>query len=1062
MANITPKTMRGLIVPTSTITQKNIWKAQSTFTEQNPRAGVAKADQPYTGLVLQTSGTQEQEYQIETLDGGLPGESATFKWAGTDTVQLGQNANNIITDWKYLKYTSIPFNNYGDFDCVGSSDGTLYFVTEYINTTRQLYTLRVSKQTQDGAVTTLETFINIEIGTAPTETAKPMINIMKDGSLVVCYFDYVTGTEVNLYTWRSYDDGVTWSQISRRALEVPITVGSTNYSIETASLVVSDDSLVIFMSMFYNPSNTAGNPLWQYISRDGGATFRLVGGIQSETYHMATAMALPQGKLGVAYISDDRDISFTRIPHGGVTLSSGAYQTEKEVTITAGSRTWATKTTDQLSDGRLTAWYQDGVIYVLAMDSNDEMYGFQSTDLGDTWRQISETNSSNLTQALVYKPESSTGFTAFKSCVWEGRAVVLARTNDSIGCLYLGGWSDLHFPERVTQPDRNQYHGFVSNWVHNQVPDTSSAWNTVGAGTAAIQEEGLNVRTTNQQKYFTYQGSIDPQMYFRFKVKLITGTALAGDYIVVKLQSADTSNSYTLTLRLAPTNFKVRDHSSQLASVDVDLTEYVEFVVFQDTTDVLVYHRPWDEKQAKKWTETSVTLGTQAPGGVSRLEWGHIQILGSGIESLWSEFHVSLTGVGKPASVDRGGIYPTFGEYTYIDQGFLLTSRESPARAGDTYTIEPRADYPVDHIFHQVALSPRVVWRSKADNLAEQIAWYIDPVVGASARSLGLSDVMGLHLSGINWRQATLQTWNGTSWDTVETIDTSTGLTSTYKLAGSTIEPAASGAPFYLHYDECRGWYAQLSNGEDTVVVKIKQNSEGVFGTDSTYKRAILVIDTSETDPATIPSSGTIQIMPTSITLVAELFNSGATVGQYAYRLSLPAQPTLEGYFQIGTMVHGSVYFMAPQYQRGRTISHSPNIQSVTTLDNQFYARQLSEGSRTYQIAWTEPVDSRQIMELAPDYWQFSNSAGSQPVANYGDAPHGMLGLCRYLANRVPVVYLPTMVKSTGDHDIQLFNRYHEHSLVRPTGDVSMESVLGEEQEDEMFRVATVTFTEVE
>jgi len=1062
MANITPNNIRGLVVPTSTITQKNIWKAQSSFTEQNPRAGIAKADQPYTGLVLQTSGVQEEQYQIETMDGGLPGAGASFKWSGEDAIQLGQNANNIITDWKYLKYTSIPFNTYGDYDCISDPDGTLYFVSEFINTTRQLYILSVSKQTQDGSVTTLETFINIEIGSAPTETAKPMIARMKDGSLVVCYFDYVTGTEVNLYTWRSYDDGANWVQISRRALETPITVGPTNYSIETTSLVVSDDSLVLFMSMFYNPSNTAGNPMWQYISRDGGATFRLVGGIQSETYHESTAMALPQGKIGIAYISDDRDISFTRIAHGGITASSAAYQTEKEVTVTAGSRTWATKTTDQLSDGRLTAWYQDGVIYILAIDSNDEMYGFQSTDMGDNWRQISETNSSNLLQALVYTPNSSTAFTALKSCVWEGRAVVLARTNDSIGCLFLGGWSNVHFPERVIQPDRNQYHGFVSNWVHNQTPDTSSDWNTTGAGTAALVEEGLNIRTNNQQKFYTYQGTVDSQMFFRFKVKLVTGTALAGDYIVVDYQSSDVSNSYRLKIRLTPTSFKVRDHSSQLASVDVDLTEYVEFIVFQDATDVKVYHRPWDEKQAKKWTETSVTLGTLAPGGANSIKWGHQQLLGSALESLWSEFHVSLDGVGAPAKVERGGMYPAFGEYTYIDQGFLLTSRESPARAGDTYTIDPRADYPVDHIFHQVAMSPRVVWRSKADNVIEQIAWHIDPVVGSAARSLGLSDVLGLHLSGINWRQATLQTWNGTGWDNVQTIDTSTGLTSTYKLAGSTIEPAASGTPFYLHYDECRGWYAQLTNGEDSVIVKIKQNSEGVFGTDATYKRAILVIDTDETDPATIPSSGTIQIMPTSFTLVAELFNSSATVGQYAYRLSIPVQPTLEGYFQIGTMVHGAVYFMAPQYQRGRTITHSPNIQSVTTLDNQFYSRQLSEGARTFQIAWTEPIDTRTIMAMNPDYWQFSSSAGSQPVANYGDVPHSMLGMCRYLANRIPVVYLPSMKKSTGDNDIQLFNRYHEHSLVRPTGDVSMESVLGEELDNEMFRVATVTFDEVE
>ena len=1062
MSNITPNNIRGLLIPTSNITQKNIWKNESSFTEQNPRAGVARPDQPYTGLVLQCTGTQKEEIKVETLDGGLPGSGASFLWAGEDDIQLGENASNIITDWKYLKYTSATLTSYQDFDCVATSQGAIYFVSELVNSLSNIYTISVHKQDQDGSVTTLKTFLTTTLGSAPTETSKPMIVQLKDESILVCYFDYVSGDEINLYSWRSYDQGATWKQISRRALDVPLSVGASSFNIENTSLVVSDDSLVLFVSLNRPWSTAYGNECRQYISRDQGATFQYVGGVSSETYHMTTAMSLPGSKIGIAYISDDDTISFTRVPHGGVGATTRTYREEKEVEVNTGSKTWAVKTGDQLSDGRLTAWYQNGVIYILVMDTSDEMYGFQSTDQGETWTQISQSYSPAISQAAVYTPGSSTGFSAFKSCVWESRGAILVKTNSSIGCLYLGGWSNLHYPERVPQPDRNMYHGFVSNWVHNQTPDTSSSWTSTGLGSGTLVEAGLEIQTNNQIKEYRYNGSLDPQMFFRFKVKLTSGTALAGDYIAVKFQSADLVNSYTLTIRLAPTNFKIRDHSSQLASVDVDLTEMVEFVVFQDKTDVKVYTRPWDEKQAKKWTETSVTLGTQAPGGVSNLTWGHLTLLSLNITSQWSEFHVSGIQQGAPATVDRGGMYPSFGEYIYIDQGFLLTSKESPARAEDTYTISPRADYPVDNIFHQVALSPRVVWRSDTDTVVESIAWYMDPVVGSTARSLGLSDVAGFHLSGINWRQATLETWNGTSWDTVETIDTSTGLTSTYKLTGSTLEPAATGTPFYLHYDECREWYAELSGGDDTVIVKIIQNSEGVFGTDSNYKRAVLVFDTTLTDPSTIPSSGTIRIMPTSVTLVAELFNSSTTVGQYAYRLNIPAQETLEGHFQIGTLVQGNVFFMAPQYQRGRTITHSPNIQTSTTLDNQFYSRKLSEGSRTFQVGWTEPVDTRAIMEMTPDYWQFSSSAGAQPVANYGDIPFSMLGLCRYLANRTPVVYLPSIQKSTGAQDIQLFNRYHTHSLVRPTGDVTMESVLGEEMENEMFRVATVTFSEVE
>ena len=223
------------------------------------------------------------------------------------------------------------------------------------------------------------------------------------------------------------------------------------------------------------------------------------------------------------------------------------------------------------------------------------------------------------------------------------------------------------------------------------------------------------------------------------------------------------------------------------------------------------------------------------------------------------------------------------------------------------------------------------------------------------------------------------------------------------------------------------------------------------------------MIDTDHTDPTTLPTSGDIKIMPTSISLVSELFQGLSGPGAPAYRLAIPAQDTLEGYFQIGTMIIGNVYFMAPQYQRGRSISYTPNIQSTETLDNMFYSRKMSQGARTFQIAWTEPVDTRTIMDLNPDYWQFSTTAGAVPVANYGDAPFGMMGLFQYLSNQVPIVYLPSISKSTNSvTDIQVFTRFHDHSLVRTTGELTIESVIGEESQDEMFRVANINLQEIE
>jgi hypothetical protein len=98
-------------------------------------------------------------------------------------------------------------------------------------------------------------------------------------------------------------------------------------------------------------------------------------------------------------------------------------------------------------------------------------------------------------------------------------------------------------------------------------------------------------------------------------------------------------------------------------------------------------------------------------------------------------------------------------------------------------------------------------------------------------------------------------------------------------------------------------------------------------------------------------------------------------------------------------------------------------------------------------------------MSRTPDYWQLSSTVGSQPVANYGDSPFQMMGIWDYLGNQYPAVYLPSIAKGT---DNQIFNRYQEHALIRPTGAITIESVIGEEQEDEMFRVATITLMEIE
>jgi hypothetical protein len=422
---------------------------------------------------------------------------------------------------------------------------------------------------------------------------------------------------------------------------------------------------------------------------------------------------------------------------------------------------------------------------------------------------------------------------------------------------------------------------------------------------------------------------------------------------------------------------------------------------------------------------------------------------------------------GLPSSNERRSpIYPSFGDWLYIDGGMYITTQGNPARGQEEYTASPRYKDSIDNIFQDVSASPSILWKSKDDSTTNQIAWYIDPIVQEAAKSRHQSDVWGIHLSNINFKTANLKRWDtGTSsWLSIGTLETSEGMTGTFTRAGNSIYPGNTTKPFYLHYGECAGWYVELSVIRGTnYIVPILHNSEGVWDNNTPGKKAILTIDSSKIDPTTLPLSGLIEIMPTNITVTISALG-GVNGGDAAIAIEIPTQKTHEGYFQIGSMIYGDLVFPAPQYQRGRTITYTPNVTTQTTRDGQLFGRKFSNGARSASIAWTEPIDTTRIQELNLDYWQLSQSTGAEAIANYGDAPYQLMGLYQTIENLESMVWLPEIERSTlaDPKDIQVFNRYHNHLLCRSTGEITIESVLGEEGESELFRVTTINIREVE
>jgi len=1059
MANITPDYLRGFLIPSISISKDNIWNAQSRFSQANPRSGIPEAQSEGVNLTVSSIGTQSEEITLNTIQGGLPGD-ALFTWKGEDDIDLGNDAPHILTEAGYWRYSnSSATGTYFDSDCVSSLDGTMWVISESSDSSNR-YTIGIRRQEKNGAITFIKTFFsNVLVGT-PSYYANPAITRLQDGSLLVAYFPYDSN---NIKVHRSLDNGDTWKEIAPKGLNVG--VSTTQYTPVKMRMVSIDNTVVLFIELdeTLNP-----NRLAQYVSRDGGTTFTLVDSISQYSdgrLHEPSPVALPDGSIGIACLTEQDELHFIKIPSPGIRASSSYWRNDNQYEINT-TQTFALLNGDQLQYGNVTAWYHNGLIWVVAQQyGNGRLIAFYSEDFGVNWDYAAGNTVANA-RILDYGSNNDR-LVNLSSCVHEGRVKIIGHENNSVWMLGFGGYSSFCYPARSVSPIRSNYLRWEATYIPVALPGNTSIFGTSGTGTQSLNGDGLLITTTNNNRYYTtnhYGSYFTEGIVIRLRLQVDQNTQGVGNnYIALEVNQDNSTNSTQLTLRFSTTTIQVRDSVGVKATITHDMTESTEIVIGITDRNAEIYYRTYDGAQAKKWSLEEISGITKGSSGLGNtIKWGHLvaSVFGT-FQSHWQEVFIAT---GEPAGLFdfsiRGATYPPLGEYQYIDGGLAITAKDAPARGGDEYKITPRYDYGIENIFHKISLSPRVVWRS-ADQSFQEIPIFVDPIVQDMEKSLGCSDMFGIHLSNINFRLFRIRIWNGTQWNVFATVDTSADYTSTYIKKGNTLISNSATKDFILRYGEAIGWRARLFDpvSKANVFVKIIMNSEGIWTTYNRVKQAVIQYDTSITDPSTIPANGEIYLIPDSVTFLKSRLD-GVNLGQYVWMLEVSAQDRLEDYFQIGTMLMGSVAFPAPQYQRGRTITYSPNIQTQSSLDGMFFSRKMSAGRRTASVAWTEPIDTTRLNDLDPDYWQVSSTSGAQPVANYGD-PHLLEGIFRYLNNREPLVYLPSIEKNPTNDQILLTAR-DSHMLCRTTGEITVESVLGEERLNEMFRVSTVNLEEIE
>jgi hypothetical protein len=334
--------------------------------------------------------------------------------------------------------------------------------------------------------------------------------------------------------------------------------------------------------------------------------------------------------------------------------------------------------------------------------------------------------------------------------------------------------------------------------------------------------------------------------------------------------------------------------------------------------------------------------------------------------------------------------------------------------------------------------------------------------------ALSLSPLRGplgaLYLGGCNFRTATLEGRSGAgSYTTIGVIDMSaeaSGLR--WVRNGSIVEPdtsSATTAGYFWSYGALNGarFVPDTTAAAGQTAKRIGKSSEGSW-TDQAARRIRLQLQ---------DVSG----MATSGTSGAIVHHSGVLIWnndpRYSgYRLTIQAQHTSEGYFQIGTMVLGSILAFGRRYSWGRSLDRAANVDLTTGRSGTRRAQVFGPSRRGVEFGWTDGSDVTALRSpSAPDY-VLAATSGGQAAATYFDAPLSIEGLVSELyGSATPVVYLPWIERKAlgttwkASHpDLMMYGRV--------VSDVSIETVQGEEwitgsaANGEVVRTSTIRIEE--
>jgi hypothetical protein len=1073
----------GLLVPDQRCAA---WAAESSYTQAGPRPGVPDPSN-VTDAVLATSGTMSANasYMLLSQRGGFPGataQAARFVWKNTSdasTLYRGWLPGQAQMGWESPVRTdgAATVASVRQSDAVALANGTVVAVAEVEDTLFATTQYRVEAIIRNVATDTWARTTIYSQSTSPTQRYCPCAVVLPSGR-ILCYITIADSTTTNIRMMFSDDSGASWSFGADAVLGTDI-VTSTD-TVQRVRAAYSNGQ--ILMVIWVTKSSGVREQVYQYASSDFGHNFSKV------TLSTATGdrgfpdlVVLPTGEFVFIYI-----VYLTANWNFRSRILANAYQ--PFTSVSAVEATFAYDIAGQgasvFNAGELSATIDEhGVIYVYVQHAtNRHGIVFVSSDNAQSWNAIGSSGAGGAGTGVWWDTTTTTDYpTKLEAVAWRGCVLLLHDCPDSagigfggsLGCVYLGGYTTVTLPLLDRFSSEDELAAWEDHWIPIAEPATLS-WTANGAGTDTIESPGrMLVSTSANTRYYSRAptATVAQGMIVRFRLVVPSGGDFTTNQISVLLRLADGAQGYLVELKFQSTGWRMYDAQSGVQignTVSSSMTgPGQEIMVGIAGDEVASWYRPYTNSPAKSWTAgpaTTSLTNAAAAYATNAIEWGHR--VNATVDSYWYEFCHSAGQYSGASQWSDGFTNPTdlvgrnfSARPVYVDGGFSIAMTDGPTFAGDTWTIATRYDYAITNALD--VPSPRKTWRSTST--AEQtIAIRIDDSLGDDVWTE--RTLLGLALLNTNISRFVLWGYTGGAWASLGTVNTYSGMGAGLRFIrdGNTVRPDTAQPSTqlpYLKHNEHQGATFSYSTSAGR---RIARHSEGAWRRNNeTRLRPVVVLEDVDAGDSANGAAGA--IVPRDVVVLLDL----AATAYQAFKIVIPTTVAgthpapAESYYEIGTLVLGSVYAFGQDYDWSRTIDTEAGVEIAESRDRTKRSRVAAPPRRTVEIAWAEgAVDLTNVSSdtADPDFVIASTDTNAEPNASAFGTPTVLDGLVYQLDGpHRPVVYLPNFDKSSG---LRILNRREEIVYGRLEQPLRLEVVQGTELTDEVQRVATGTLVE--